>query len=406
MQLQKIEAQGCLERSMNPSRTLACLGALLVSSCGRGTASEGREAASEVSSAPTPQGRPAPEPEREATLLVLGRWSMPGAYSGLQQPSYVDSDADACPELVISTGLAGSHLVHGRCARGASWASAQVAGPGEWAGLVALRERGHALVEQRGAELEIFCGALSEGRWRHHAGSTVAVEHHLRPTLISSVPADSSLARASFVLLGGADSLIHLAVDDDCELRELGRARLPPMELVRADWWTPGQGHAPHLCLTGYGTIALPVLSCAPWPLAPEPKFQDLGLGGSLELDLLGVFAVGSERAELSLARLEWDPDARSPTLRDTGMGAKALPTLFAGVVLADGRVILLGGGDRSERLLARELNSDGSSRELPLPAVEGSLAGLASLRVGGRRGFALVSADDEAVYLTVLGVR
>jgi hypothetical protein len=132
-----------------------------------------------------------------------------------------------------------------------------------------------------------------------------------------------------------------------------------------------------------------------------------LGLAGFLNDDLAGVIAVNADRVELSLARLEWDHDAQAPTLRYTGMKAKEfLPTVFAGVVLGDGRVVVLGGADRSERLLAREFNLDGSSRELPLPGVEGSLVGVASLRVEGRHGFALISAADDTLHLTILGVR
>jgi hypothetical protein len=78
-------------------------------------------------------------------------------------------------ELLISTDSAGSHLVHGRCIQGAIWSSAQVAEPGEWASLVELGERGHALIKQRGTKFDVSCGALSAGRWRHDAGSTVTV---------------------------------------------------------------------------------------------------------------------------------------------------------------------------------------------------------------------------------------
>jgi hypothetical protein len=91
---------------------------------------------------------------------------------------------------------------------------------------------------------------------------------------------------------------------------------------------------------------------------------------------------ITSSPRSLSLVRLP-DPHDRGMMAMDM-MAKEFLPTYFAGVVL--------GGGGRSERLLAREFNPDGSS--------------LASMRVKERRGFALVSADDEPVHLTVLGLR
>lgn len=363
---------------------------LVSGSCTRDPAIEQGDAAAKAPS--TTQ-----EPD-DAPLFVLGRWSAPDEHPAMAYVSAVDSDRDGCPEVSISTRSGASHVVHGRCARGSVWSSMQLEESIKWAGLVALGDRGHALVEQRGAEIHVSCGALSEGRWRRDAGSTVVLENGLfRPLLLTSPP-----DRESFALLDEF-VLIEFEVDDACQLRERRRVHVPWMALTRLDWWV-GKDGAAQLCLTGAGEIALTAIQCASWPPAGELELGALTMGTFVSRDLVGVLELEADRVGFSLARPALESGALA--FHEAGMRVDGTFTDIAGVVRDDASVVVLGGVQGGESMLAMELRLDGTARPLPQPQVEGALQGLASLEVDGRPGFAVVSTGDKTVHLTVLGVR